>query len=131
MEDNNIMFPHFSKEWVNLEGNKISSYMLLLSSAYTKDEITISVQKGPKKVNITFAFPNLIMTKEMAMAPSGLYESHANVTSFISMFEQVKEKLYGKQKTTEMNLALIIYHHRVISFELLFEIQIIHVQAHR
>ena len=106
MEDKEIMFPHFSKEWVNSEGKKISSHMIFLPSACTQDQITISVQEGRKNVKITFAIPNIMMTKEMVVAPSGLDEIHVKVTSFISMFEQVKEKLDGKLKTAEMNLAL-------------------------
>ena len=41
------------------------------------------------------------------MTLSGLDEIHAKVTSFISMFKHVKEKLDGKPKTAEMNLVLL------------------------
>ena len=104
--DDDTMFPHFSQNWVNAEGNDISSHMLLLPSACTKDQIAISVIEGTKNVKITFTFPDKMMDIQMVQAPGRLETDHAKVSSFMSMFAQLKDKLNGKPKTSEMDLKL-------------------------
>ena len=102
----NTMFPHFLQSWVNAEGNGISSHILLLPSACTKDQIAISVIKITKTVKITFSFQDKMMDIQMVMALMQLEENHAKFTSFMSIFVQVKDKLNGKPKTSEMSLKL-------------------------
>ena len=80
--------------------------MLLLPSACTKDQITIAVIEGSKNAKIAFTLPDQMMDAQMVMAPRQLDPNHAKVTSFTSMFEEVKEKLNGKPKISEMDLKL-------------------------
>ena len=69
------------------------------SDYYCSNQIT-------KNAKVAFTFADKIMNAEMVMAPRQLDENHAKVTSVMSMFEEVKEKLNGKPKISEIDLKL-------------------------
>ena len=100
------MFPHYNTCWVDENGSDITSYMFLLPSACTPDQIELTVHDKKPEFTIKYTFPFEMTNLNIIMAPANLNTTHSKVAAFTKMFEELHESLDGKQKTSEFTIKL-------------------------
>ena len=100
------MFPHYNTCWVDENGSDVTSYIFLLPSACTPDQIDLTVHDKKPEFTVKYTYPLEMSNLNIIMAPGNLNVHHSKVAAFTKMFEELCETLDGKQKTVEFTIKL-------------------------
>ena len=105
-EDDREISPHYNTCWVDENGSDVTSYIFLLPSACTPDQIDLTVHDKKPEFTVKYTYPLEMSNLNIIMAPGNLNVHHSKVAAFTKMFEGLCETLDGKQKTVEFTIKL-------------------------